>query len=98
MQLKQICEDNNIQPGRRKKADLINHILKILNNPRRIEEANRAETGFNYKTYNWRTVMTMSILKMAVINSWVLFNESKRISLDEYLIEIITWLLNPIHN
>jgi len=49
---------------------------------------------YNYQVKsNWKTVYLFCILKVGLINTWVLHNELVRIDLKDYLIDIAKYLL-----
>jgi len=51
--------------------------------------------NYNYQVKNWHTVYAFCLFKVGVINSWVIFNELKRIDMDEYLVLVAKFAINP---
>jgi len=50
---------------------------------------------YSYKVFNWKTVYFFALVKLSVINAWVLWNDQKKIDLRNYLEIILKWCLKP---
>jgi len=126
--LRKICSEYNIRPGKRNKAKLVEHIFTVLQDPKRratesetmIKELHQTiflndpihhlfyRSHFNsidihdrmwyrfcygYRVFNWRLVYTMNLLKVASINSWVIYNEYERLDQQNYLENVAIWCI-----
>jgi len=127
--LREICAKHNIRVGRKRKHELIDYMVQILN-PTQSAESEFTELKskidstffateppqhtfyrthfngvdlhdrywykipYNYQVRNWQTAYFFGILKVAVINSWVLHNEIEQITLEKYLTALAVYLLN----
>jgi len=52
--------------------------------------------NYNYIVKDWKQTYFFALFKMALINSWVIYNEKERVKLLEFLEEVSVWCLNPL--
>jgi len=51
--------------------------------------------SYNYQIRNWHSAFFFCLLKVAVVNAWVLHNEIELVSLENYLSQLAGYLLKP---
>jgi len=42
----------------------------------------------------WKITYFFAVFKMLIVNSWVIYNETRRITMTEYLRSVALWLIN----